>query len=195
MDTYRCYADLASAEREGIDYEKVIQPVTGAQVAVIAPHGGGIEPGTDTIAAAVAGENFSYYHFRGCKPANNSQLHITSHRFDEPDCVALLACHNWVVAIHGCNDDGEQVFLGGLDTELIADIVSALTAAGIRTETYGHDYPGTHASNICNRGAAAKGVQIELSRAFRDGLKIDAFVQAVRSVLLVRQAMTALPDR
>ena len=193
MDTYTCYAELARAERDGIDYEKVVQPVTGAQVAVIAPHGGGIEPGTDTIAAAVAGLDFSYYCFRGCKPNKNRRLHITSHRFDEPNCVALLASHTWVIAIHGCNDEGEQVFLGGLDTELITDIVTALAAANIRTATDGHAYPGTQPDNICNRGAAAKGAQIELTRAFRDGRQTNAFVQAVRSVLLSRQARAALP--
>ena len=44
-------------------------------------------PLSDAIAAAIAGTDFSYYCFRGCKPEKNGRLHITSHRFDEPECV------------------------------------------------------------------------------------------------------------
>jgi phage replication-related protein YjqB (UPF0714/DUF867 family) len=188
MDTYTCYADLANAEREGVDYEKIVLPVAGAQVAVIAPHGGGIEPKSDAIAAAIAGTDFSYYCFRGCKPKKNGRLHITSQRFDEPQCVTLIADHRWVVAIHGCDDPGESVFLGGLDAELVADLAAAIAEAGISVATTGHAYPGTHTRNICNRGLSAKGVQIELTPAFRNGGQVASFVTAVRSVLSARQS-------
>jgi len=191
MDTYACYADLANTEQEGVDYDKFSLLVAGAQVAIIAPHGGGIEPKSDAIAAAIAGTDFSYYCFRGCKPAKNGRLHITSHRFDEPDCVALVAGHTWVVALHGCNDPGESVYLGGLDAELIDDLAIAIAEAGISVATTGHDYPGTHPDNICNRGAAAQGVQIELTPDFRNGGQVASFVTAVRSVLAARQANTA----
>jgi phage replication-related protein YjqB (UPF0714/DUF867 family) len=192
MDTYACYTDLANAEREGIDYEVIIRPLSGAQVTVIAPHGGGIEPYSEAIARAIAGEDFSFYCFRGCKLKNNGKLHITSHRFDEPGCVALIADHRWVVAIHGCDDEGEQVLLGGLDTELIRDLAAELSEAGISAATSGHDYPGTHRDNICNRGQSGKGVQIELTPAFRSGSQIKTFVAAVQSVLGKRQARAAL---
>jgi len=191
VDTYACYADLANAEQEGVDYEKYSRVVDGAQVAVIAPHGGGIEPKSDAIAAAIAGSDFSLYCFRGCKPAKNGRLHITSHRFDEPDCVALVAGHAWVVAIHGCNEPGESVYIGGLDAALIEDLAIAIAAAGISVATTGHDYPGTHTDNICNRGASAQGAQLELTPDFRNGGQVDSFVAAVRSVLAARQAETA----
>lgn len=188
MDTYACYADLANTEREGIDYEKIVRPMADAQVAIIAPHGGGIEPKSDAIAAAIAGRNFSYYGFRGCKPQNNGSLHITSHRFDEPDCVALVAAHQWVIAIHGCNDAGETAFLGGLDAELIDDLAVAIARAGISVATTGHDYPAAHPDNICNRGASGAGAQIELTAAFRNGGQVESFVTAVRAVLATRQS-------
>lgn len=191
MDTYACYADLANAEQEGIDYEKFYRAVAGARVAVIAPHGGGIEPKSDAIAAAIAGTDFSYYCFRGCKPAKNRTLHITSHRFDEPDCVALVAAHTWVLAVHGCNDPGESVYLGGLDAALIDELAIAIAEAGISVATTGHDYPGTHPDNICNRGAAAQGAQIELTPDFRNGGQIDSLVTAVRAVLGAQQAKAA----
>lgn len=192
MDTYACYADLASAEQEGVDYEKYSRVVDGAQVAVIAPHGGGIEPKSDAIAAAIAGTDFSFYCFRGCKPAKNGRLHITSHRFDEPECVALVAGHTWVLALHGCNEPGETVYIGGLDAELIDDLAIAIAAAGISVSTTGHDYPGTNPANICNRGVSGRGAQLELTPDFRNGGQVESFVAAVRSVLAARQAkMTA----
>jgi phage replication-related protein YjqB (UPF0714/DUF867 family) len=191
MDTYSCYADLAIAEQEGVDYEIFYRAAAGAQVAVIAPHGGGIEPKSDAIAVAIAGSDFSYYCFRGCKPAKNGRLHITSHRFDEPDCVALVARHEWVVAIHGCNEPGETVYIGGLDAELIDDLALAIAEAGISVATTGHDYPGTHPDNICNRGASAEGAQLELTPDFRNGGQVDSFVAAVRSVLAARQSKVA----
>jgi len=191
MDTYACYADLANAEQEGVDYERYFWNVEDAQVAIIAPHGGGIEPKSDAIAAAIAGTDFSLYCFRGCKPAKNGRLHITSQRFDEPDCVALVANHLWVVAIHGCNEPGETAFLGGLDAALIDDLAAAIAAAGISVATTGHDYPGTHPHNICNRGASAQGAQIELTPDFRNGGQVESFVAAVRAVLTARQSRFA----
>lgn len=191
MDTYACYSDLANAEQEGVDYEKYSKAVDGTQVAIIAPHGGGIEPKSDAIAAAVAGTDFSFYCFRGCKPARNGRLHITSHRFDEPDCVALVATHTWVVAIHGCNEAGETVYIGGLDAGLIDDLAAAIAEAGISVSTTGHDYRGTNPANICNRGASGMGAQLELTPDFRNGGQVESFVTAVRSVLAARQAKIA----
>jgi phage replication-related protein YjqB (UPF0714/DUF867 family) len=191
MDIYACYADLANAEREGIDFERIERPVPAARVAVIAPHGGGIEPRSEEIAAAIAGDEFSFYCFRGCKPKNNGSLHITSHRFDEPGCLAMLAQHTWVVAIHGCNEPGETVYIGGLDAELIEDLADAIAEAGISVTATGHDYPGMHPDNICNRGASAKGAQFELTPDFRNGGQIESFVAAVRSVLAARHAKSA----
>ena len=42
-DGYGSYADLASAQAEGTDYRVHVRPFAGSSIAVIAPHGGGIE--------------------------------------------------------------------------------------------------------------------------------------------------------
>ena len=55
----------------------------------MAPHGGGIEPGTTEIAEAVAGHEHTFYSFSGVKARGNSVLHITSSRFDEPEGIAI----------------------------------------------------------------------------------------------------------
>lgn len=187
IDKYSNYAELAQSEQEGTDYERIVRPRAGALVAVIAPHAGGIEPGTCAIARQIAGEDFSLYCFCGYKARGNHELHITSHCFDEPECMKLLAGHAWIVAIHGCDEAGERVFLGGMDTALITDLAARLKEAGITAETSGHRYPGTDPRNICNRGRLKAGVQIELSLAFRNGKQIPAFVAAMRSVLNARQ--------
>jgi phage replication-related protein YjqB (UPF0714/DUF867 family) len=151
------------------------------------PHAGGIEPKTEIIAKNIAGTEFSFYCFRGLKKKGNRSLHITSHNFDEPECVNLVAKHRLVVTIHGCDKEGERVFLGGLDKPLIDDLALALEKAGIKAETTGHEYTGTCVSNICNLGLTKAGVQIELSLAFRNGTQVPSFVATVRGVLFKRQ--------
>ena len=44
-DKYKDFADLAAHEGEGADYQ-VRSEVRRSATAIIAPHGGGIEPGT-----------------------------------------------------------------------------------------------------------------------------------------------------
>ena len=187
MDKYSSYDELATSEKEGADYERVVRARAGALVAVIAPHAGGIEPKTGPIAQDIAGAEFSLYCFRSRKKDGNRDLHITSHNFDEPECVKLIACHKWVVSVHGCDEKGEQVFLGGLDNELIDDLAYELRRVGIVAKKSGHKYPGKRLKNICNRGRSNAGVQFELSFPFRNGTQVPAFVTAVRAVLSARQ--------
>jgi phage replication-related protein YjqB (UPF0714/DUF867 family) len=61
---YPTFAGLVSREKEGVDFDRVITPRPGAHVLLIAPHGGTIEPDTDTIASVIAGEQMSLYCFR-----------------------------------------------------------------------------------------------------------------------------------
>jgi phage replication-related protein YjqB (UPF0714/DUF867 family) len=187
VDTYQSYAELARSEREGSDYERVVRAQAGALVAVIAPHAGAIEPKTGSIAQDIAGADFSLYCFCGRKKNRNCDLHITSHNFDEPGCLRLIASHEWVVAIHGCGEQGERVLLGGLDKALIDDLAAELKRVGIVAETSGHRYPGRRLNNICNRGKSNAGVQFELSWRFRHGPHVPAFVRAIREVLSARQ--------
>lgn len=187
VDKYSSYSELSKSEKEGADYDKDVRALERALVVVIAPHAGRIEPKTGPIAQEIAGADFSLYCFRGRKANGNRDLHITSHNFDEPECVDLVAGHRWVVAIHGCDEEGERVFLGGRDKALIADLAAQLEQVGIIAETSGHKYRGTDPKNICNRGNSKAGVQFELSLPFRKGTRVPAFVAAVRSVLCGRQ--------
>jgi phage replication-related protein YjqB (UPF0714/DUF867 family) len=187
MDKYRNFEELRQSEVEGTDYRLVVIPRPKSRIAVIAPHGGKIEPYSADIAEAIAGSEFNLYCFLGIKKQDNSDLHITSHNFDEPKCVALVKQQHSVVAIHGCSTAGERVFLGGRDKRLIADIADALRNVGIVGETHGHEFPGEMPTNICNQGATSAGMQIEMSMGFRKSKRSPTLVDAVRSVLKRRE--------
>jgi len=182
---YECYADLAEAQVEGADFQIQIQRRAASGIAVVAPHGGAIEEGTSEIARAVAGSEFNLYLFEGLRATGSyAALHLTSHRFDEPQCLALLAGCDQVIAIHGCRGAEPEALLGGLDEELKMRIGAAIAAAGIETRLAGHRYPAVHQRNICNRGRSGAGVQIELTSALRLEQANQPIVDAIRSVLL-----------
>jgi phage replication-related protein YjqB (UPF0714/DUF867 family) len=84
---------------------------------VLAPHAGGIEPGTSELAEAIAARTCSLYMFEGLKRTNNCDLHITSTHFDEPDCLIALGRSDTVLAIHGEDSDTSVTYIGGRDRE------------------------------------------------------------------------------
>lgn len=181
---YGCYADLAKAHVEGADFKVCVQRRPESSVAILAPHGGGIEAGTSEIARAVAGSEFNLYLFEGIRPSGNyAALHLTSHCFDEPRCLALVSACDHVITIHGCRGDSPRVLLGGLDLGLKKLISDAIAAVGIESHLVGHPYHAVHPRNICNRGRRGAGVQIELTSALRLRKSNRRIVNAVRAVL------------
>lgn len=182
---YACYANLAAAHVEGADFLVRIEHKPESRIAILAPHGGAIEAGTSEIARAVAGSEFNLYLFEGLRASSNyATLHLTSHRFDEPRCLKLLARCDHVIAIHGCRGDAPQALLGGLDHALRRQIGKAIAASGIEARLAGHRYRGVHPQNICNRGRRGAGVQVELTSALRLERTNHGIVTAIRSVLL-----------
>jgi len=166
-DKYCTFADLADHELEGKDF-RIACRLRKSPYAIVAPHGGSIEPGTSQIANAVAGANLSFYAFEGLKPSDNGVLHITSTRFDEPRCLALIAEARTVITIHGRDGADQIVFLGGLDTALARRIEAALDAAGFTVRRDDDlDLQGTSRENLCNRGISGVGVQLEISNGLR----------------------------
>ena len=90
-DRYANFKELKANEREGVDYE-ICKRFISSAVAIIAPHGGKIEPGTSELAEGIAGADYTYYSFKGLKNEKgaNRELHITSSNFDEPIAVGLV---------------------------------------------------------------------------------------------------------
>lgn len=182
------FQEIAAAKTEGFDY-KINVINRNSRIVVIAPHGGDIEPGSSEIAAAVAGTDLSLYDFRGLRnTSGHGELHLASHRFDEPRCVRLDEAAETVVAIHGRKDgdDAQRVWIGGLDVQACRKTMAELTKAGFGAVVRepGETLAGTAVLNICNRGKRKMGIQLEIPKALRVRLKDqsvlrEAFAKAV----------------
>jgi phage replication-related protein YjqB (UPF0714/DUF867 family) len=182
-DRYSSFDDLKHHETLGKDYTLSFRDA-GSRVTIIAPHGGKIEPRTSDLARQIAGDNYNFYCFEGIKAKDNACLHITSHQFDEPGGVALVARSEVVVAVHACTGTAGLVHIGGLNKKLGRLIGKELQNSGIAVS---HDHPrfqGSNPANICNRGQTSIGVQLEVTRDLRDNLqKIEIIARAVRAGL------------
>jgi phage replication-related protein YjqB (UPF0714/DUF867 family) len=184
QDKYASFADLEAGETHNEDYRINMYERAAARALIIAPHGGSIEIGTSELATLIAGEEYSLFTFDGLKErGRNRDLHITSHNFDHPDCVALAARHSVVLTVHGCKGDSSQIYVGGLDTELSILITERLRAAGFPTTSHGHKYPGRNRLNICNRGARGRGAQLELTLDLRAPVNRALIAPIVRGAL------------
>ena len=167
-DTYTSFAELDGHEMPGTDYRVRWLERPAAPAVILAPHGGGIEIGTSQLAARIARGRHSLFLFEGLKPAwQNRGLHITSHRFDHPQCVALVSRKPVTLAVHGCKGEA-RIYIGGLDTQLKMLLTAKLNDAGFPATSDNHPYLGLNPLNICNRGSRGRGAQIELTRDFRE---------------------------
>ncbi len=196
MSPYRSFRELAQQEPDQGAY-RIEYRRRGSGIAIVAIHGGGIEPGTTEIADAVSGRDHSFYSFTGTKPRRNRRLHIPSRCFDESIGSSIAETARIVVTIHGCQGSEAGVYLGGRHHALKQAVSAALKARGVSA---GEDprFPGKTRQNICNRGRSGRGVQIELTQALRRSFFVELssaggrsrwmpafyrFVSAVRSAL------------
>jgi phage replication-related protein YjqB (UPF0714/DUF867 family) len=188
-DKYNNFSQLKNGEREGRDFRICVAERRSA-VAIIAPHGGMIEPRTSEIAAAIAGDSFSLYCFEGTRKRSNSNLHITSHHFDEPRCLELIEKCTVVIAVHGLAGKRKRVEVGGLDTKVRKEVCKRLEDAGFASELAASTgkYAATDRGNICNKGRSQAGIQLEISKGLRDHLarspsSLSQFANAVRAAI------------
>jgi phage replication-related protein YjqB (UPF0714/DUF867 family) len=190
-DKYESWVDLAKDNQLGVDFLIHCVRGVGSSWLIAAPHGGGIEPGTTEIARIIAGSDYGFYSVEGLKREGNALLHITSHKFDEPQYADLVVGHERVLAIHGCRDSerprGVSVWVGGSDAQLVIAAIGALSGAGFRADK-DRFTPGAEPVNLCNRGARGQGLQFELAEALRSQF-FDNLTRAGR-----RTAKTALQD-
>jgi phage replication-related protein YjqB (UPF0714/DUF867 family) len=181
---YASFAELKQHEAQGRDFRVLQVDRPGSRAVVIAPHGGMIEAGTSEIAGLVAGGDHSLFCFEGLKPyGENRDLHITSHRFDHPDCVALVARHEIVLSVHGCMGES-QIFIGGLDKEFGERLSRRIADAGFDAVADGHNYPGRHPFNICNRGSLRRGAQLEITYDLRMPSHRETLAACIRAAIM-----------
>lgn len=192
-DKYTSFAALeAGGEIAGTDYNTTVRERPQSGVLVIAPHGGSIEIGTTELADLIAGAEYSLFAFNGLKLlGRNRDLHITSHHFDHPECVALAARHSVILGVHGCRGESSQIYVGGRDDELTTLLSARLEAAGLPIAATGHKYPGRNPLNICNRGARARGAQLEFTLGLRTPSARKLIAPVVRGA--IAEFVTRLP--
>ncbi len=201
-DKYFSFAELAVSERGEFRITKLERD---SPVLILAPHGGGIEPGTSEIAGAIAGSEFSCYWFESLKGDGNRDLHLTSYLFDEPECLRMLAAARTVIAVHGCEGEEGLIHVGGRDAWLRAAVIHALAQAGYRAVLDNSHHAGVAPRNICNRGTTGQGVQLEIDAGLRRRLfagltradrrfrtpEFGRFVGTIRAILLAEDAHSA----
>lgn len=167
-DKYANYAELRQREKENEDYA-IFYREADSEIAVIAIHGGGIEPGTIDIAEALARCDYTFYAFKGLKKTGNKILHISSNKFDEALAVRISQNAIIVISIHGSKFRTETVHIGGRNQKLKQKIMYALRTARFDAEI--SEIPGLRGikpENICNRCKSGEGVQLEISRGLRE---------------------------
>ena len=177
-DKYPGFDALAKAEKQGIDY-RITTLDRKSRVAVLAIHGGAIEPGSAELARVIASDDWSLYVFESLKPDDDDSLHITATRFDEPQAVALVDRSTVCVSVHGSRGDNDGICLGGANARLRRSIYESLGRAslGVELEEPCKRLPGVAPTNIGNR-CREQGVQIELTRALRTHLRADPALEA-----------------
>jgi phage replication-related protein YjqB (UPF0714/DUF867 family) len=197
------YADPTLAE--GVDYGRryrrhavVDDDLAGGPAVptstIIAPHGGGIEPGTSELCLAVAGYDpaslavtpaggptYDYWMFEGLRPSDNSALHVTATNCDDGVARSLCAGARNALALHGCTpaqagleDDAQAVLVGGRNTTFKRHLLEACRAAGFRAlDAAGHEsLAGSAPDNIANRTLLGMGGQLEITTPLRTAMFI-----------------------
>src|SRR6266705_28649 len=143
------YADPSLAE--GVDYARrhrrherfddtLARTDDVPKTTILAPHGGGIEPGTSELCLAVAGYHpadlsqfppagvtYDYWMFEGLRDRDrgNLELHVTSTGCDDGVAVSLcagslnaLTLHGFLPQPPGMSGDEQVVLVGGASTIL-----------------------------------------------------------------------------
>lgn len=172
-DKYATMTQLMSLTTEGTDWKIETNKVTNANTLVSAIHGGGIEPGSSELAkltSEISGQN--YYSFMGIRSSGNSDLHVTSTRFDEPKLLSMLNVP-YTVAIHGASGSSKIIYLGGADTSNVNIMRDKLTQAGFNVQVAPSNIDGSSITNVVNKNTRKKGVQLELTTALRQSLFAD----------------------
>jgi phage replication-related protein YjqB (UPF0714/DUF867 family) len=163
-------------------------------MAVIAPHGGWIEPNTDEIALGLAADlglpHFVFIahatascldKYGGPDRSNHRALHITSTHFNDARAETLMRSVNRGLAIHG-HGGNNKICVGGATPALRTAFKSyydtntkqyspSQTSAVIATSDADcTGITGTAAANISNRSRTGAGLQLEMSSKVRSEL-------------------------
>ncbi|NLG49710.1 MAG: hypothetical protein GX552_06330 [Chloroflexi bacterium] len=204
MTPYRDFAELVLHTIKDQDYRFVITNQS-ADVTVASIHGGGIEPLTSELAAAIADKQYNLYDLRGLRAQGNDLLRIPVHHFDEVRLRSLMQRSQVGVGIQGIAGSDTVVHLGGSNKRLREIVRQHLEEAGF--ETGGPvSMRASHDPALFFNWPARGGVQIELTTTLREQMAggplegfawedasrwqplFHTFVKAVRAALAAYRA-------
>ena len=168
-DYYRSMTDLLHDTQEGKDWTKE-STNRHSNVLIFAPHGGNIEKGTTELTKAIANKgNYDYYAFNGTRNKNNSQLHVTSTNYNDPDLINRNYNKDISISVHGTGQSQGKntVLIGGRDEQLIQLISKELSTFKFNVQrSLGH-LAGIDTNNVVNYNKKGQGVQLELTPDLR----------------------------
>jgi phage replication-related protein YjqB (UPF0714/DUF867 family) len=206
-DMYPSLVSLKKHLRKDEDYRIRIAD-RHADVTILAPHGGFIEPGSSVLARAIAASEHNLFDFQGLNRQNPMDLHVTATRFRDSQLTGMLKRSRVALSIHGMGNQGHtDIWLGGRNQKLKALVLRRLTAAGFTVNPDSPQYRGESPQNVVNLAPEA-GVQLELTfelvsemfqhsrflkagRRPRTTSRFQAFVDAIRAALASYQQAAA----
>jgi phage replication-related protein YjqB (UPF0714/DUF867 family) len=207
--TFNFNSELYAAPNlaEGVDYARrhrrherfdgtLARTDDAPKTTILAPHGGGIEPGTSELCLAVAGYHpadlsqippagatYDYWMFEGLREHGNPVLHVTSTGCDDGVAVSLCAGSLNALALHGflprppMSENDQVVLVGGGHPTLRRYLLEGLCAAGFDAQDASQqdarqrgELDGNARCNIVNRTLLGMGAQLELSKPLRDAM-------------------------
>lgn len=177
-DHFKSMTQLFSHTKEGTDWKKEIKK-TNSNVIIVAPHGGNLEKGTTELTKLVANQNhYNYYSFTVLNHTNPEKFHVTSPHYNDPTLLNMVKSKDFAISIHGAKGTKPVIYLGGLDTPLKQAIKHELLKQHFIVKPSPTYLGGDLKENFVNRDFKDKGVQIELSTAFRKSLFINENMSA-----------------
>lgn len=197
-DTYATNSDLYRDRVEGVEFgrrarrhevfdDDLSQRGPVPLATIVAPHGGGIEPGTSELCLAVAGYHpaslaptggpaYDYWMLEGLLSTDNDVLHVTTTHCDDAMALSLCGGARTALSLHGCttaaaNGLGE-VLVGGRDAALRGLLIAQLVAGGFgAVDATGHASLGGMApENLTNRTVLGAGAQVEIVTPVRNAM-------------------------
>ena len=166
--TYLSFNDLCENEILGKDYLIIYEGNSLPTTAILVPHGGGIEPGTEELALEIHEPGEGLFIFSGLKKSGNSSLHVTSTKYDHPEALRLVRNSKLCIAIHGAKGKKPITYLGGLCEKGIKVIAEELRERGFNVSTNPPpEINGKSPQNIVNKNIRGKGIQLEISEGQR----------------------------
>ena len=190
MAPYRDFSELVLYATKGKDYRIDILD-RGVGITVTAIHGGGIEPLTSELAAAIAGGEYNLYDLRGLRRVGNEELRVPVARFEEMRLRGLLSRSRLAVSVQGADGSEPAIGVGGRNRRLRQLVADSLTEAGFAVHKPLTPAP-SHDPTLFFNTPTDGGIQIEFTRGLRESMVggplvgLDWEEQATRSELLQR---------